>query len=331
MERTNIKLLLNLIYYYGDKLIMKKTFLFILLLIFCGYNISKISAEEKKTFIFACSPEWASLAKEIVGDDTANIYSATGAKEDAHYVSARPSLLAKMRTSDFVFCTGADLEIGWLPLLLRSAASSKIQRGEKSYFEAVSSLNNLLEVPNSLDRIQGDIHAQGNPHIHLNPYNILKVALSFTHRMQTLYPQHHNLYQERYTSFKNKLQRNISKWEAMASPLKGLKFIEYHTHYSYLAQWIKLKKVASIEKKPGIPPTPNHLTQLVETVKRHKVIIITNPQISNKYFKWLNKKTNAPICDIPFQVGATPTAQDIFKLFDETIIKLLECNKNLKQ
>src|ERR1035437_2207711 len=124
--------------------------------------------------IFACTPEWGALAKELAGDKAA-IYVATNALQDPHHIEARPSLIARARSADLVVCTGAELEIGWLPLVLTQAGNPKIQPGQPGYFEAARQVA-LLEVPTVLDRSQGDVHPGGNPHIHLDPRNIAKIA-----------------------------------------------------------------------------------------------------------------------------------------------------------
>ena len=134
--------------------------------------------------IFACTPEWGALAKEL-GGDKASVYVATNALQDPHRVEARPSLIARARSADMVVCTGAQLEIGWLPLVLTQAGNAKIQAGQPGYFEA-SRYTSMLEVPASVDRAQGDIHPGGNPHIHLDPRNIAKIASALSERMAQL-------------------------------------------------------------------------------------------------------------------------------------------------
>src|SRR5436189_2934663 len=124
--------------------------------------------------ILACEPEWGALAKEI-GGDKANVYTAITALQDPHRVEARPSLIARARNADLMVCTGAQLEIGWAPLLQSQSGNAKIQNGQPGYFEVTSVLS-LIEKPTSVDRAQGDVHPAGNPHVHLDPRNIAKVA-----------------------------------------------------------------------------------------------------------------------------------------------------------
>src|SRR3954462_341433 len=176
--------------------------------------------------IFACTPEWGALAKEL-GGDKADVYVATNALQDPHRVEARPSLIARARSADLVVCTGAQLEIGWLPLVLTQAGNSKIQVGQPGYFEA-SKFVTMLEVPTSVDRSQGDVHPGGNPHIHLDPRNIAKVALALNDRVAQLAPADAEGYRARTKLFLERWQQAITRWENEGAPLKGMAVIGYH-------------------------------------------------------------------------------------------------------
>ena len=145
--------------------------------------------------IFACTPEWGALSKEL-GGDKASIYIATNALQDPHRVEARPSLIARARSADLVVCTGAQLEIGWLPLVLTQAGNAKIQVGQPGYFEAARQVV-LLDVPALVDRSQGDVHPGGNPHIHLDPRNIAKIAAALSERLAQLDPAEAENYRAR--------------------------------------------------------------------------------------------------------------------------------------
>src|SRR3954467_1036621 len=170
--------------------------------------------------IFACTPEWGALAKEL-GGDKVDVYNATNALQDPHRVEARPSLIARARSADLVVCTGAQLEIGWLPLVQTQAGNSKIQVGQPGYFEA-SKYVTMLEVPSSVDRSQGDVHPGGNPHIHLDPRNLSKVAAALSERMAQLDAADADTYRTRAKAFAQSWQQAIARWESEAAPLKGL-------------------------------------------------------------------------------------------------------------
>src|SRR3954466_12986874 len=173
--------------------------------------------------IFACTPEWGALSKEV-GGDKVEVYTATNALQDPHRVEARPSLIARARSAELVICTGAQLEIGWLPLVLTQAGNSKIQVGQPGYFEA-STFVTMLEVPTSVDRSQGDVHPGGNPHIHLDPRNIAKVAVALNDRMAQLDPPEADNYKTRANMFLERWQQATVRWEQQAAPLKGMPLI----------------------------------------------------------------------------------------------------------
>ena len=216
--------------------------------------------------IFTCTPEWGALSKELAGDK-ANVYIATNALQDPHHVEARPSLIARARSADLVVCTGAQLEIGWLPLVMTQAGNSKIQVGQPGYFEA-SRLVTMLEVPSSVDRSQGDVHPGGNPHIHLDPRNISKIASALAERMAQLDSADADGYRGRAQKFLERWQQAITRWEKEAAPVKGMKVVVYHKNMTYLDAWLGIREVGEIEPKPGLPPTTAHLSELLAPLKK---------------------------------------------------------------
>jgi len=160
---------------------MKAILQLVAALSFASFSLSSAAIS-----IFACEPEWSALAQEL-GGDKVSVYSATTALQDPHRIEARPSLIARVRSADLLVCTGAELEIGWLPLLLTQSGNSRIQLGSPGYFEA-SQYVPKIEVPATIDRSLGDVHASGNPHIHLDPRNVAKVADALAERLNQLDP-----------------------------------------------------------------------------------------------------------------------------------------------
>ncbi|HKQ28640.1 MAG TPA: zinc ABC transporter substrate-binding protein, partial [Burkholderiales bacterium] len=214
--------------------------------------------------ILACEPEWGALAKEI-GGDKVRVTTAITALQDPHRVEARPSLIARARDADLMVCTGAELEIGWVPLLQRQAGNAKIQLGQPGYFEAASAVP-LIERPTRVDRSLGDVHPSGNPHIHLDPRNIERVAAALGERMASLDSKEAAYYRERGKSFLSRWSEAMARWEAQAGPLKGLPLVVYHKDTSYLIQWLAMREVGALEPKPGLPPSAAHLNELLETL-----------------------------------------------------------------
>jgi zinc/manganese transport system substrate-binding protein len=272
--------------------------------------------------VLATTADWGALVKEIGGDQV-NVYVATSALQDVHRVDAKPSLVARARTADLVVATGAELEIGWLPVLIQESGNSRIQPGSPGYFEATSVLT-LLEKPERFDRSLGDIHPQGNPHVQLDPRNIARVAKALTERLSQLDGPHAQDYQQRAKDFDTRWQAAIQRWESQAAPLKGTPVVVMHSDQTYLCRWLGLVQVAAIEPKPGMPPTAGYLGQLVTKLSATPPrVIMLNAYNDPKAGKWLSERVHAPVVVLPFSVGGTPEAKDLFGLFDDTINRLL--------
>ncbi|HUJ73624.1 MAG TPA: zinc ABC transporter substrate-binding protein, partial [bacterium] len=180
--------------------------------------------------VFACEPDWAALAQEIGGDEV-SIYSATTAFQDPHQIQARPSLIARLRNADLLFCSGAELEIGWLPVLMVQAANGGIQPGAPGYLMAADYVH-LLEVPVAADRALGDVHPMGNPHIQTGAQNYIPVAQHLAERLSILDPAHTAEYQARLKSFTERWEAAMKKWEQEAAPLKGVPVLAHHQGWS---------------------------------------------------------------------------------------------------
>ena len=271
--------------------------------------------------VFACEPEWAALAQAL-GGDKVTVYSATHALQDPHRIEARPSLIARARTAQLVVCTGAELEVGWLPLVLRESGNAAVQPGRPGYFEAAA-LVARLEIPLKLDRAEGDVHASGNPHIHLDPHNLLAVAAPLAKRMGELDAANAAHYAERQRAFAEKLRAAIARWEKEAAPLRGMRVVAQHKSFSYLFRWLGLVEAGTLEPKPGIEPGSAHLAQLVTQAKAQQAkLIVRTPFDSPRPGEWLAERTGMPLATLPFTVGGNERAQDLFGLFDDTIAKL---------
>jgi len=276
--------------------------------------------------IFACEPEWGALAKELAGDK-ANIYVATNALQDPHHIEARPSLIARARSADLVVCTGAQLEIGWLPLVLTQSGNPKIQVGQPGYFEAARHVV-MLEVPALVDRSQGDVHPGGNPHVHLDPRNIAKIAAALSERMAQLDPPQADNYRARTKAFLERWQQATLRWEQEALPLKGLVVVGYHKNMSYLNQWLGIREVGSLEPKPGLPPTTAHMSDLLVRLRKDPAKAVVRSAYNDpRAAEWLSENAKIPVVTLPFTVGGTDKAKDLFGLYDDTLLRLLAVAK----
>jgi zinc/manganese transport system substrate-binding protein len=272
--------------------------------------------------VLATTPDWGALTTEL-GGDRVNVYVATTALQDVHSVEAKPSLVARARSADLVVATGAELEVGWLPVLIQESGNSRIRPGAAGYFEATSALK-LLEIPTKFDRAMGDIHPQGNPHVQLDPHNIATVAHALTAKLSALEPGQAAYYAARGKDFDARWTEAIKRWEAKAAPLKGESVVIMHRDQAYLCHWLGLDEVASIEPKPGVPPTASYLGQLVSKLSTTPPkLILLNAYNDPKPANWLAGRVKATAVVLPFSVGGSPEAKDLFGLFDDTLNKLL--------
>jgi zinc/manganese transport system substrate-binding protein len=273
--------------------------------------------------VFACEPEWAALVKEL-GGDKVSAYSATHALQDPHRIEARPSLIARARSAQLVVCAGAELEAGWLPPVLRESGNAAVQPGRPGYFEAAQFVTRL-EIPTKLDRAEGDVHASGNPHIQLDPRNLLAVAAPLAKRMGELDAPNAGHYAERHQAFAEKMRHAIARWEQEAAPLRGTRVIAQHKSFSYLFNWLGLVEAGTLEPKPGIEPGSAHLAQLLAQAKGQQVrLIVRTPYDSPRPGEWLAERAGIPLATLPFTVGGSERARDLFGLFDDTIARLKE-------
>jgi len=274
--------------------------------------------------VFACEPEWSALA-EAIGGTAVSADSATHALQDPHYVEARPSLISKVRKADLVICSGAQLEIGWLPMLLTKANNPRVLPGKPGFIEA-SSLVTRLDVPDSVDRAQGDMHPQGNPHIQMNPHNIARVARAMGDRMAELEPANAEAYAAGTRAFLERWSAAIADWEQRAAPLRGRRVVCHHKSWVYLEDWLGLQEIATLEPVPGIPPTAAHLSSLLGELGTDGAgadFIIRAPFQSAKPSEWLEERTGIPAVMLPLTVGGSDGAQDLFGLFDDVLDRLL--------
>jgi zinc/manganese transport system substrate-binding protein len=272
--------------------------------------------------IFACEPEWGALATEL-GGDKVSVFVATTGRQDPHQIQARPSLIAKARSADLVLCTGAELEIGWMPVVLRQAANGKVQPGTAGYFAAADNVR-LLEVPARLDRAEGDIHAAGNPHIQTSPVNIRAVAAALGPRLAQLDVAQGAYYTERTQSFLKRWDEALQQWQAKATPLRGMNFAAYHKGWAYLADWLGMREIATIEPKPGVPPGGAYIAQLIDELPKRSVGLIVyaayeDPRASES----VAQRTSIPAVMLPSTVGGTDAAATLFGLYDDIVTRLL--------
>ena len=260
--------------------------------------------EEKREYV-------GRLVDELAGEH-ATVTVATTAFQDPHRLQAKPSLIAAIRKADLVVCTGADLEIGWLPLLLRRGGSAEV-------FMAADHVRKL-EIPVIVDRTQGDIHPQGNPHVHLDPRNIRRIANALVERLAKVDSANAADFHTRLQEFQARWASAIAEWEERAENLAGLRFASHHRSFSYLVNWLDLDIVATLESKPGVPPSGAQLASLLEQLSSNPPLgVVRTPYENEKPSLWLSKRLSIPAIKLPYTIGGNASVDDLFSLFDETL------------
>lgn len=273
--------------------------------------------------VFACEPEWGALAQQIGGNNV-SVYVATTGVQDPHLVQARPSLISKARTADLAVCTGAELEIGWLPMIVTQSANRKIAPGGRGVFTPTSYVR-LLETPASLDRSQGDIHAGGNPHIQSDPRNMLPVGKALADRFAELDPTNAAAYRAGYAAFATNWNAALVRWQAKAAPLRGVPIAVQHRSWPYLEAWLGLRRVVALEPKPGVPPSSGYLAQVLEVLKKQPVkMIIHAAYEDSRPSDFVSQRSGIPAVTLPYTIGGSDQAKDLYSLYDDTLNRMLK-------
>jgi zinc/manganese transport system substrate-binding protein len=284
------------------------------------------SPAQAKMKVFACEPEWASLVHELAGDSV-DVDVATSALQDVHVVEAKLSLIAQVRAADLVVCTGAELEIGWLPMLLRQSGNAKVAPGTPGSFMAASQVK-LLEKPSAVDRANGDVHPDGNPHVQLDPRRVFVIAKALDARLVQLDPANAATYRSRLADFNTRWLAAMNKWKAEAAPLRGRKVVVHHISWVYLWDWLGIDQIGALEPKPSVPPTAAHMSSLIATTKSNDTLAIIRAAYQDpKPANWLSERTGVPAVTLPYTVGGDAQSKDLFGLFDSTLAKLLGASR----
>ena len=276
--------------------------------------------------VFATVPEWGALA-ETLGGDKVKVFTATTGLQDPHRIQARPSLIAKARTTNLVIATGSGLEDGWLPVVQREANNPEILPNRPGYLAATQYVQ-MLDVPAVVDRTMGDVHAGGNPHIQTDPRNLLPIAKALSVRMQQLDPENAAYYQTQLNQFDQRWQANLQRWQKQAAPLRGVKVWYQHDGYPYMNAWLGLNQVGVLEPRPGVEPSSR---QLADILQRQQSVqgrmVIASAYINDAPSTWLSEKAGIPVVVLPFTVGGNEQVKSLTALYDDTLQRLLSALK----
>lgn len=271
--------------------------------------------------IFACEPHWAALARVLAPD--ARITSATHARQDPHHIEARPALIGNLRRARLAVCTGASLEAGWLPVLQQRAGNPAVRNDRDGMFHAADAVH-LLDARAHVDRSMGDVHAEGNPHFHLDPLRLVQVAEALAERLARIDPPGASGYRERFRAWAEAWDSRVKAWTKKAAPLAGRAVVAQHTDFTYLWAWLGIEQVADLEPKPGLPPTVAHLRQVLRQVEAAPPAAIVQalhqePQPG----QWLSTRIGVALLALPATVTPDGPAADLAGLYELLIDELL--------
>lgn len=270
-------------------------------------------------------PDLADLAKQI-GKELVDVESLTKGVEFMHAVPVKPSFVPKLNRANILIEMGLDLEQSWLPALLEVANNARIMAGQPGNIDCSKGID-VLAVPTKIDRAEGDVHPKGNPHYNLDPLNGKIMARNIADGLSRSYPQHKAAFERNLAAYLGELDKAIARWQGSAGPLKGVKFVSYHSDWSYFAQRFGLQPVGNIELKPGIEPTPNHLVSLVQRMQQEKAqVIIYGPQ-SDRYPRQLAGQTGANVVRLQTHAGGTSETDSYIKFIDYNLRSLLSALK----
>src|SRR5436309_4347768 len=281
----------------------------LLLITLCQPALGKLN-------VVATTPDLAAIAKEIGGNHI-DIITLAKPTEDPHFVDAKPSFIVKLNHADVLVEGGAELEIGWLPALLDQARNSKLAPGAPGHVACAQGIP-LLEVPSTLDRSRGDIHAAGNPHYLVDPANAKTVAQHITEAFCAQDEKAAAFYRANLKKFTEAIDTKLNEWERVLAPFKGQQLAAYHNSWLYFGNRFGFKIDLFLEPKPGIPPTPTHLAEVITKMRQDKVhVIIVDPYLNRRTAETVAEKTGATVVDVSqFPGGIKGTEGGYIQLMD---------------
>ncbi len=289
-------------------------------IVLCALALGFATPPARALAVFACEPEWAALVRELAPQAT--IVTATHAQQDPHQIEARPALIAALRRADIAVCTGASLEVGWLPMLQQRAGNRGVAPGTPGMFFAADAVE-LIDKPAKVDRSMGDVHAEGNPHLHLDPERLATVADALAVRLAVVDPAGAPGYERANAGWQADWARRIQAWRERAAPLAGRGVAVQHAGFGYFWRWTGIRPIADIEPKPGLPPTLGHLQQVLEQVRATPPFAVVQTLYQDPQpGQWLAERIDRPLLALPSTVTAEGRAASLHGLFDELFDRL---------
>ena len=293
-----------------------------LYIIFVGLSFDSPAAEGHRLKVVASIPDWADMAREI-GGERVEVECLTQGTEDIHGVPIRPSMAAKLAGADVVIETGLDNEHAWLPALIGASNNQKILRG-KGRIVATEGLT-PLEIPTNLSRTEGEVHAEGNPHMNLDPGKGQALAANIAKGLIENAPEHKAEFEERLKKYQEQIAAKEIEWRRAGEKLKGAKFVSYHNCWAYWAEYLGMEYVGTLEVKPGVPPSGGHIAELIKQMQAQGAkIVVREPQFSEKLPKEIAAKVNGKVVKLAVMVGGLPEARTWISMIDANLTALLK-------
>lgn len=297
--------------------------IFIKILAFISISVTLFFSTETfaKVRVVATIPDFGSIAKEI-GGDKIEVKSIVKGYQNPHFVDAKPNYILWLNKADLLVYNGLDLEAGWLPVLITGARNSNIaSKNAIGHLDASTLITNILEVPTAkIDKTMGDVHPGGNSHYMLDPRNGITVAAGITDRLRTIDPENYKYYEQNWRAFSEKLNKRIKAWETKLEPFKGINIVTYHKSWIYFTSWAEFKEIGYIEPKPGIPPSPAHLSYLISTIQNSNLkLILSESFYPQKTASLIAEKTGSKLLVLPTMVDETEGINTYSDLFENIV------------
>lgn len=266
-------------------------------------------------------PYIASIVEQI-GKEHVKVQPLARGDYDPHTITPKPSFISKLRKAELLIINGAQLEIGWLPPLLKQANNPAVNAGSPGFLD-LSLMVKLIDVPKSVSRELGDVHPDGNPHYYLDPHNIPPLAKGIAAKLSSLDSAHAAVYAKNRDLFLKSWQAKCLQWDSKLSGFKGKKVIEYHKNFDYLLRRYGILLAGTIEPLPGIPPTSKHIGNLEKIIGASAIwCIFQDVYNADDASRHLSKKYGIPMIKLPHDVGAVAESEGIFSMFDEIVRRL---------
>jgi ABC-type Zn uptake system ZnuABC Zn-binding protein ZnuA len=289
-----------------------------------------VTQAASKLTVMTATQDLASLAREV-GGDLVNADSIAMGYQDPHFVEPKPSFLLKLQKADLLVVVGLQLEIGWLPPLITQSRNAKIQVGALGYLD-MSQYCQILEIPTGqVTRAMGDVHPLGNPHYWLDPDNGRRIAKELTAKFSEMQPANAAAFAQRYADFDKRLAAAEKVWEAKMAPYRSRKVVTYHRSWPNFCEHFGLEVVDYVEPKPGIPPSPSHTLEVINTMKREGIkLILVEPYFDLRAPNKIAQDVGGQVAVLLPSVGGVKQVTDYFQLFDYDINLLVNLFEKAK-